>query len=148
MNHELLVLCRRDLPVAAERPLALKLGSIEGIEVHELIHGSEVDVGFEATTVLSIAPATMVGHSVAVRLASALDGVVFDGRRHQLSFDGRGGAPVDVDDVQALAKEAFEEATRAWRAIELAYLEEERSRFALLAIVDPLLEVENDWSAL
>ena len=146
MNHELLVLCGRDLPVAHERPLALKLGSIEGIEVHELIHGSEVDAGFEARVVLSVAPATMVGHSVAVRLASALDGVVFDGRQERVSFDGRGGAA--VDDLELVARQAFDEATRAWRAIELAHLEQERTRYALMAIVDPILETENDWSAL
>lgn len=146
MNHELLVLCGRDLPVAHERPLALKLGSIEGIEVHELIHGSEVDAGFEARVVLSVAPATMVGHSVAARLASVLDGVVFDGRQERLSFDGRGGAA--VDDLERVAKEAFDEATRAWRAIELAHLEQERTRYALMAVVDPILEAENDWSSL
>ena len=146
MNHELLVLCGRDLPVAHDRPLALKLGSIEGIEVHELIHGSEVEAGFEAKVVLSVDPATMVGHSVAVRLASALDGVVFDGRQGRVSFDGRGGAP--VDDLQHVATEAFDEATRAWRAIELAHLEQERTLFALMAVVNRILEAENDWSAL
>lgn len=146
MTHELLVPCARDLSVVHERPLALKLGFIEGIEVHELIHGSEVDAGFEAKVVLSVAPATMVGHSVAVRLASALDGVVFDGRQQRLSFDGRGGEP--VDDLQRVATEAFDEATRAWRAIELAHLEHERMRYALMAVVDPILETENDWSAL
>lgn len=145
MSHELLVFGARRPPSRSGGPFFLKLGSVEGLEIHELIHGSDHGVGFEVQVVLSLTPPTMAAQTVAAALASALDGVVFDTRQDKVSFDGRGGAP--VDDVVELARQAYAEARRAWCAIELAHREQERARFAILSALDPLLEQENDWSS-
>lgn len=146
MSHELLVFGARRPRTTSDRPFSLKLGSVEGLEVHELIHGADHDVGFEAQVVLSVVPATMAAQTVAATLAGALDGVVFDAGQGRISFDGRGAAP--VDDLAAAARHAYAEARRAWCAIELAHREEERARFAILQALDPILEAENDWSTL
>lgn len=146
MSHELLVFGARRPPSRSGGPFFLKLGSVEGLEVHELIHGTDHGVGFEVAVVLSLTPPTMAAQTVAAALASALDGIVFDSRQDKVSFDGRGGAV--VEDLAATARQAYAEARRAWCAIELAHREQERTRFAILAALDPLLEHENDWSSL
>ncbi|MBL8921274.1 MAG: hypothetical protein JNJ54_20615 [Myxococcaceae bacterium] len=146
MSHELLVFGARRPLGQTGAPFSLKLGSVEGLEVHELIHGTDHGVGFEVQVVLSLSPPTMAAQTVAAVLASALDGIVFDTRQDKVSFDGRGGAA--VEDLAETARLAYGEARRAWCAIELAHREQERARFAILAALDPLLEQENDWSAL
>ena len=77
MVQELLVVAARPLPFEG-RPFELKLGSSEGIEVHQLIHPLDIDVGFSPRVVLSLVPANVKSHAVAAALASALDGVVYD----------------------------------------------------------------------
>jgi len=74
MVQELLVVAARPLPFEG-KPFELKLGSSEGIEVHQLIHPVDIDVGFSPRVVLSLVPANVKSHAVAAALASALDGV-------------------------------------------------------------------------
>jgi len=145
MGQELLVVAARPLPFEG-KPFALKLGSAEGIEVHQLIHpvDIDIDVGFSPRVVLSLSPANVKAHAVAAALASALDGVVYDEHQGHVSFDGRGGAP--AEDLELEAQKAFTQAHLAWLAIETAHREEARFRFELLEAVDPVLAAENDWS--
>ena len=143
MVQELLVVAARPLPFEG-KPFELKLGSSEGIEVHQLIHPLDIDVGFSPRVVLSLVPANVKSHAVAAALASALDGVVYDETQGHVSFDGRGGAP--AEDLELEAQKAFTQAHLAWLAIETAHREEARFRFELLEAVDPVLAAENDWS--
>lgn len=143
MVQELLVVAARPLPFDG-KPFELKLGCSEGIEVHQLIHPVDIDVGFSPRVVLSLVPANVKSHAVAAALASALDGVVYDETQGHVSFDGRGGAP--AEDLELEAQKAFTQAHLAWLAIETAHREAARFRFELLEAVDPVLAAENDWS--
>lgn len=143
MAPELLVVAGRPLP-GGERPFSLRLEAGVPLEIHELIHARPPPLDFEPGAVLSVSPPHVEGHAVAAALASALGGVVLAEASGRVTFDGRPG--VAVDDLEGLARATFEDARRAWLALELAHRHEAQWRFELLEAVDPVLAAENDWS--
>lgn len=129
-----------ELVVLSPKPLPTSLGFLVrcgDVEVNELLHGTDVQLGFEPRGVLSVTAQThFKAHSVAAALACALNGVVFDAAQGKVSFDGRTGRP--TGNLVDVIRRACIDADGSWRAIELAHTQARLAQQALLAAVEPL----------
>lgn len=129
-----------ELVVASPRPLPTSLNFFArcgDVEVSELLHGVDVQPGFEPRGVLSVIALThFKAHSVASALACAINGVVIDASQAKVTFDGRGATT--TSSLVDVIRRACHDADHAWRAIELAHAQERSARAELLAAVEPL----------